>query len=936
MKKLTKLVSVLEIRVQGRNNPMKTYVKTFKSAFLALVLLFLLPSEVFAQKASAPKFVGNVEGIKEYSLDNGMKVLLIADPSQSNMVVNIVYNVGSKDEGYGEKGMAHLLEHMLFKSTKNLGDIKKQLTDKGGMANGTTWYDRTNYYEIFPSSDENLKWALEMEADRMLNATILQEDLDKEFSVVRNEFEIGENNPTGVMMQNVFSNAYTWHNYGNSTIGSKEDIERVKASTLRVFYEKYYQPDNATLIVAGKFDENNALKYVTEYFAPLPKPSRALGGTYTVEPSQQGEKFFEVKRNGENQIVAVGYHSAAFADKDYAALDALGEVLTSDPSGYLYKGLVDTKEVSSLWYFNPSVRDPGLMYFHFDVPKEKDLDGVTKKVRTALDQIESINYTQEDLQRAKSKLLKGIEDQKNNTINFAIGLTEIVGAGNYKLAFLYRDYVEALTVEDLKRVAQKYFKSNNRTIGIFKPSASEVRVTPKEFREADILALTKDYKGKALEKEPAPFEASIANLKRNTQESSLPNGMKYALINKEIKGEKVMATFRFRVGNEKDLAGKSEVGSLMADLLKAGTKTKSKEQIQDRLDALRSSISPYMSGQTFGVNVNTYKQNYSEVMALLKEILSEATFPENELQKTILEYNTYYEGQLKDPQALAQIELERMVSPYNSSSIFYTPTIQESIELNKKVSRAQILDFYSTILNTKNSYGVVIGNVDASTVRSSLEKTFDGLKGNSNYVEVKPTLFPTKKVDKIINTPDKENAAAFGAISLAMNQNHADYPAFLLANEMLGSGGFLSARLPMRLREKEGISYGVGSYLQVPISNDVAQWGYYAFLNPTKRDAVENAIKDEISKALASGFTQEELDTNKKSYQNMQTTNLGSDGMLVNLVMQKLQYGVPLEKFDEQNAKIQALKLSEVNSVIKKYLSLDKLSSVYGGDFEKK
>ena len=164
-----------------------------RKTLLSLCLVFALANTtiVTAQtKNQGATLVNQVEGIKEYKLANGMQVLLIPDPSQSNMIVNIVYHVGSKHEGYGEKGMAHLLEHMLFKSTKNLGDIKKMLSDKGGDANGTTYYDRTNYYEIFPSSDENLRWSLEMEADRMINATIKQEDLDKEFSVVRNEFEI--------------------------------------------------------------------------------------------------------------------------------------------------------------------------------------------------------------------------------------------------------------------------------------------------------------------------------------------------------------------------------------------------------------------------------------------------------------------------------------------------------------------------------------------------------------------------------------------------------------------------------------------------------------------------------------------------------------------------------------------------------------------------
>lgn len=909
-----------------------------KKILLMVAMGFMLTTSVsaFAQKATAPQFVSNVEGVKEYALDNGMKVLLIPDQSQSNMVVNIVYNVGSKDEGYGEKGMAHLLEHMLFKSTKNLGDIKKQLTDKGGVANGTTWYDRTNYYEIFPSNDENLKWAIQMEADRMLNATILQSDLDKEFSVVRNEFEMGENNPTRIMMQNIYSSAYMWHNYGNSTIGSREDIERVKASTLRKFYEKYYQPDNSTLVIAGKFDENNALKYITEYFSVLPKPARELGGTYTVEPAQNGEKYFEIKRNNESQIVAAGYHTAAYADKDYAALDALSEILTADPSGYLYKSLVETKKVSSVWAWLPSLRDPGLMYINFDVPKENNLDQVSQLVKTELDKISTLKFTDDDLKRAKAKLLKNIENSKNNTINFAINLTEIIGAGNYKLAFLYRDNVEALTLADINRVAQKYFKSNNRTLGVFRPSANEERVLPTEFRDQQIAALTQNYKGKTIEKEPAPFEASIANLKKNVTEGKLSNGLKYGFISKELKGDKIQGTFRFMMGNEKDLAGKQEVGSLFASLLKAGTKTKTKEQIQDLLDQTKSNLYFNSYGQNLYLSFSTYKEHLPKIMDLMKDILSNATFPQNELEKSVAETNTWLEGQIKDPQAIAQNELQRLSSPYPKTSIFYTSSLQEQIDNYKKVTREQIVDFYKNIFGTNNGYGTIIGSFDKNTTAKSLEDVFGKLVAKSKFVEVKPTYFETKKVDQKIVTPDKENAVALGTLSFKMKKDNPDYAALTMANEILGSGGFLSARIPMRLREKEGISYGAGSFIDVPLTNDVSSWGYYAILNPTKRDAVENALKEEVAKALKDGFTQEELDANKKSFANQRSTMLGMDGTLINLVNTKLQFDIPLEDYDAENAKIQALKLEEVNAALRKYISLDKLTSVYAGDFNKK
>ena len=893
-------------------------------------------SSVYAQKSDSPKYITNVEGVKEYSLNNGLRLLLIPDASQSNMVVNIVYNVGSINEGYGEKGMAHLLEHMLFKSTKNLGDIKKMLSDKGGNANGTTWLDRTNYYEVFPSSDENLKWSIEMEADRMINSTILQTDLDKEFSVVRNEFEIGENNPDSVLQERIMSTAYLWHNYGNSTIGSKEDIERVKANTLRVFYEKYYQPDNSTLIIAGKFDEQKALQYVGQYFGAIPKPKRVLDKTYTIEPAQDGEKSVELNRAGDSKNIGALYHTAAYVDKDYAAIDALGEILTADPSGYLYKTLVETQKVSSIYFWQPTTKDASYMYFGIAVPNDKDVKATKELVRTELDKIASTKYTDEDVSRAKAKIIKQIESVKNNTISFAINLTEIVGAGDYKLGFLYRDAVENLTKEDIQRVAERYFRSNNRTVGIFIPTKDEQRVKPTEYTDEQLLAFTKDYKGKALEKETAPFEASIKNLKQNFAEGKLSNGAKYGLIKKEIKGGKVQASFKFPVSNEKDLAGKTDTGSILAQLLKTGTKTKTKEQISDRLDQLKSSLSFNYSGQTLAVNVNSYKESFKEVMEILGDLLVNSTFSQNELTKTINEYNTYLESSLNDPQSIAFIEVSKQTEKYPKKSIFYTPTVQEQIDAYKKIKQSEIVDFYNNILGGNNGIGTVVGDLDAKTTEQILENTFGKWNSKSKYEMAQPTFFETKKLDKDFITPDKENAVAIGKISFKMNLKSPDYPAFVMANEMLGSGGFLTARIPMRLREKEGISYGAGSFIDVPVTNDAAYWLYYAFLNPTKKNAVEVAAKEEISKALKDGFTAEELKSNLVSWLNERKTRLGNDVTLMDLTNTYLQYGISLDDYDTLESKVKALKVEEVNTALKKYLSLDKMTSVYTGDFTKK
>lgn len=912
-----------------------------KKTLLSLCLVFALANTSFVMaqtKNQGATLVTQVEGIKEYKLPNGMQVLLIPDPSQSNMVVNIVYHVGSKHEGYGEKGMAHLLEHMLFKSTKNLGDIKKMLSDKGGDANGTTYYDRTNYYEVFPSSDENLRWSLEMEADRMINATIKQEDLDKEFSVVRNEFEIGENNPSSVLMERVISAGYLWHNYGKSTIGSKEDIERVKAPQLRKFYEKYYQPDNATLIIAGKFDEKKTVEYINQYFASIPKPTRVLDEILTVEPAQDGEKFVEIKRAGDSQSVGIMYHVASYSDKDYAAIDVLNQILTSDPSGYLYKALVDSHKVASIWAYSPEVRDASFFYIGTEIPKDKNLEQIKNDIRTELDKVSTINFTDQDVQRAKATIVKGIENNKNNTINYAVNLTEIVGAGDYRLGFLYRDNIEKITKEDIKRVAEKYFRANNRTVGTFIPTKDEIRVKPNEFTNKQITELVSNYKGRAVEKEAKSFEASIQNLKANFAEGKLNNGLKYGIIDKEIKGEKVILSFNLPVSNEKDLANKSAIGMLTAELLTAGTKNLTKEQIKDQLDALKSSVGFRFNGQTLSVNINTYKNSLDKTMDIVRQIITEPTFPEAELVKSVNEYVTYLDANTNDPQALAFNEIQRLTSNYPKTSIYYTSSFPELTEDLKKIKQADLVNFYKNILGAQNGVVSIVGTNDKTQIEKLLNTTFGQWNSKSTYQKAYPTFTPTKKEDKLYNIPDKENAAAVGTVNFKMNRESADYAAMLMANEMLGSGGFLSARIPMRLREKEGISYGAGSYVSIPndSKNDVASWSYYAFLNPTKRDAVEKALKEEVSKALKDGFTADELKTNIVSWKNSRNTSLGTDGTLLGLSNNYLLNGIKFDEFDNLEKKVDALNVNQVNDVLKKYISLDKLTSVYTGTFDKK
>jgi len=318
----------------------------------------------------------SVEGITEYQMENGLKVLLFPDNSSQTITVNITYLVGSRHEGYGEKGMAHLLEHLVFKGTPNHPDIPKELSAHGARPNGTTYYDRTNYFETFNATDENLEWALDLEADRMVNSYIAKKDLESEFSVVRNEFESGENDPVGVLMEKTIDAAYVWHNYGSSTIGNRSDIERVPIENLKAFYKKFYRPDNAVLMVTGKFEAEKTLKIIEDKFGKIAKPATPLRDSHTEEPAQDGEKMVSVSRTGDLQLVSALYHTPSVSDVDYAPITLVQDILTDEPSGRLYKELVETQKASSLWGYIPQTKEPGFMYINIDVPSDKDADVV--------------------------------------------------------------------------------------------------------------------------------------------------------------------------------------------------------------------------------------------------------------------------------------------------------------------------------------------------------------------------------------------------------------------------------------------------------------------------------------------------------------------------------------------------------------------------------
>lgn len=900
--------------------------------------LSLYARPVQAQSASSgqsgpPKKIQSIEGITEYQLENGMKVLLFPDPSKETVTVNLTLLVGSRHEGYGEAGMAHLLEHMLFKGTPTHENIPKLLQDRGARFNGTTSLDRTNYYETLPASDENLEFALKLEADRMINSNILAEDLESEMTVVRNEFERSENSPISVLMSRVTSASYVWHNYGQSTIGNRADIERVPIKSLRAFYRKYYQPDNAVLIVSGKFDADTALSHVGNYFGGIAKPERVLAATYTEEPAQDGERRVILRRVGDVPVVATMYHICSGAHPDYPAVDVLSSVLAADESGRLYKALVNTKRTPEIYGSSRSLHDPGMMSFYAPVATGNDPRDVLATMTEVTETLSENPVTAEEVERARTRLLKFREKSAERSQSLAIQLSEWAAQGDWRLFFLYRDRLEKVTVEDVNRVAATYLRQSNRTSGIYIPT-TEAERTPIPATP-DLAEMIGDYKGREAIAQGEAFDVSPMNIESRTQRSVLPSGVKVAVLAKKTRGGTVDLTLTLRYGTEKSLNGMATVASMLPALMERGTKNLSYQDIRDQLDEYRSTMSASGNPGTATFRIQSKRENLPAVLEVLRQVLREPSFPEKELEQLRASQLSQLKQSQSEPNTHAQTAVSRKISPFAKGHPRYAATTEEKIEMLESVSVADIKKLYSEMLNGQTGELSIVGDFDAESTMQIVNRSLADWKAPVAY-EYVPNRgdFTVEPGYTQINTPDKANAMYFAATVFPIRDDNPDYPALMIGNFILGSSG-LSSRLGDRVRQQDGLSYSIGSGMQASAKDERAAFYVYAITNPVNGEKVRAAIKEEIDRLQKDGITPEELVSAKKGYLQQQQVGRTRDGRLAGALSSSLFVGRTMQFTADQEAKVSSLTVDEVNAAIRKYLSHDKLFVAMAGDFDK-
>ena len=913
------------------------------------VSLGILSSDLLGGRsvqAAPPTIVTSVEGVSEYRFDNGARLLLFPDASRPTISVNMTVMVGSRHEGYGEAGMAHLLEHLVFKGTPTFPDVPKALRDHGANFNGTTNVDRTNYFETLPATEENLEFGIQLECDRLVNSFIKREDLMSEFTVVRNEFENGENSPQRVLAQRVQAVAFEWHNYGKSTIGNRSDIERVPIENLQDFYRRFYQPDNVVMIVTGKFEVAKALELATKYLGSIPKPDRKLNATYTEEPAQDGERTVILRRVGKIGSIMAAYHMPAASHPDWAPLSILSSILSEDKIGRLDKYLVESSIATSASAFADSSHDPGLFMFSAQ-PAEGKLEETEKILLEVVEQMDSKPFTAEEVERAKVRAKRNYENTINNASSMMQTLSSASALGDWRLWFLQRDRIAAVTPEEVNRVANTYFKTHNRTIGRFIPVDQPQRLSVPAVES--IADMVKDYKGGAAIESGEEFDPTPENIDKRTMVVDL-DGIKVAMLPKKNRGDTVNMTLTLRYGNEDSLKNLSTAAGMLPSMLMAGTKNYDRQALRQKLVDLgvRLGAGGGMGGGRRGgrgggggaagslsLSLEAKKDSIADGIKMLAEVLRNPAFSEEEFEQLRAQSVAMMSQMTTEPAMLANTQLSQALSDYEKGDVRYARSVEETIEEMKSISLDRIVSVYKDQLSAGIGEVAIVGDFEPEVALKEIKEALKDWETSTKFERVERTAkkgLTGSKGD--ILTPDKANAVFLTGLSFSMNEDSEDDTPLEIGNFILG-GGTLSSRLGDRIRQKEGLSYGVTSSVSIPSRGDDARFTINAITNPENIDAVEKAAMEELNRFIELGPTEQELADAKKAYLEARKIGRASDGAIAGQLASNLDLGRSMAYVAKEEKQIEQLTPTDVQKAFKKYIDPKKLVIIRAGDFKK-
>jgi zinc protease len=881
--------------------------------------------------------IDSFQGIDQYRLkSNDMTILLMPNHSSPVFTFMVVYHVGSRNEAPGNTGSAHLLEHMIFnKSTENFGranghkTFQEVLYEAGadfGSTNMTTWNDRMNGYSTLPS--DKLELAMKIEADRLGRALILDSERQSEMSVVRNEYEIGENDPSNALAKAVVAAAIQAHPYHWDTIGYRSDIEGVTTEKLREHYKNFFYPNNSEAILVGDFDPEKALALFDQEFGGFKKSEKPIPQVITVEPPQEGERRAVVTRPGSVGIVMLGYIRPGAMHPDFIPLDVLASILGDGVNSRLFRALVEKGLATDENANNYTLRDPYPILFDATLAQGKTHAEVEAAIKATLAEIAANGVTEQELQAAKQRIEVAVVRSRDGTYNFTSSLGEAVASADWKWFLTYIDNLNAVTAADVKRVASTYLVPEHATVGWFIPGEAK----PQTAMTAS-SAKTEVPAAQSTNAAPAakPAAAQTGSFAKRTTRKVLANGLILDVVENHAVPTVAIRGMAF-AGDTTAPAGKPAIAALTSRMLSRGTTTRTKQQIGALLDAVGATRSYGTNITDASINANGMSKDIARLVDIVADELQNPAFNGDELTKAKRELENGYLQASDNTSNRAFERLQQLV--YREGHPYFAPGKDKLVASVGAATVDDLRAFHKSRYTGANLILAIVGDVDTARTIALVEKALGDLpKGQRMSYSVPRTTAGEQPVREALTMRGKANMnIMFGAAS-SLRRNDPDYEAALIGNAALGQNS-LSSRIGRRVRDTEGLSYNLFSRYG---NTDFIDGVWYVNVNVAPQNLAK-ALKstwEEIEKFGREGVTDEEVAAQKSFFAGNFQVGLGSNAGVAAALVNAEKFGFGPKYLDEFPARIKAVTKEQVNAATKAHFFPSRLNLVVAGDLDK-
>ena len=659
-----------------------------------------------------------------------------------------------------------------------------------------------------------------------------------------------------------------------------------------------------------------------------------LEPAYTLDPAQDGEREVTVRRVGAAPLVYIGYHVPPGASADFAAAALVVQALGDTPGGRLHKRLVEKHLAAGVFAESLALADPGAVLLGVQLAPGQDAARARAEAARVLDALAAEPITAEEFERARTQWLNAWDKGFTDPEVIGVELSEAIAQGDWRLYFLARDQMRKLTLADLQRVAEAWFVPSNRAVALFAPDAQPRRAPAPA--KVDVAALVDGYKGDPDVALAEAFDATPAHLDARSQRSELASGMKLLLQPKGTRGRAVQARLQLHFGDEKSLFDQRSASGMMASLLDKGGAGLTRQQIADRFDQLRAQVGFAAGGQTLTVSIDTVREHLPQVVALVGRLLREPAFAPEALEETRRQWLASLAERKRDPDALAANAIERHDNPYARGDLRYAPTFDESEADVKALTVDRVRAFHGRFLSAASAEFAAVGDLDAAAVRAALAAAFGDWRqpadGALPHVRVPRPLLATTPMRVSIETPDKQNANLAAALALPLDDMQPGYAAMVLANHIFGGGG--NSRLWKRIRETEGLSYDVRSYVEWSSVEPNSRWLSSAIFAPQNQPKVETAWREELARSVKDGFTQAELDEARTSLLNYRRLARAQDAVVASRAVADLYLGRTFAFSQQIDDRLAAATLEQVNAAWRRYIDPARVAVAWGGDLK--